>query len=240
MTVSTQTELGVTSLSGNTCRKESCVWVTRSDSNFGNRDEIKFCFLCLRGQMNLSSSIFFSWLCPSPTLLIYTKEQPVSCFNTANITPLFSCFSNFSFQSPLFRPGGWRWCSVRTSTFSMVPTVWMAFCPCSPVWSVKWFHSYQSQSGLRLGRRFLTAVFTHIWFSKWIFLSWHYWSETQYNGCLALKCQRGGLILPHFPKLVCAKHSMCCFTGLDWALSACVCSSTHARKLVRVARDQIK
>lgn len=75
----------------------------------------------------------------------------------------------------------------------------------------------------------MTAVFTHIWFSKWISLSLHYWSESQYNECLPWRWHRGGLILPHFPKWIYLKystHSVLEIQTAEWSqdLSALACA----------------
>lgn len=69
------------------------------------------------------------------------------------------------------------------------------------LWKHLAFPSQSIRVGLNRGPgRYMAAVFTHIWFSKWIFLCLHYWSESQYNECLPWRWHRGGLILPHFPK----------------------------------------
>lgn len=99
--------------------------------------------------------------------------------------------------------------------------------------SILLFNSgHQSQGGLRAWR-YMTAVFTHIWFSKWISLSLHYWSESQYNECLPWRWHRGGLILPHSPKWVYLKYSTFCFRDPDCAwMSACVWACMHANVCV--------
>lgn len=90
--------------------------------------------------------------------------------------------------------------------------------------SVLLFNSgHQSEGGLGAGR-YMTAVFTHIWFSKWISLSLHYWSESQYNECLPWRWHGGGLILPHFPKWVYIKYSTFCCRDPDCGMSARVCA----------------
>ncbi len=96
-----------------------------------------------------------------------------------------------------------------------------------------WNSGHQSQGGLGAGR-YMTAVFTHIWFSKWISLSLHYWSESQYNECLPWRWHGGGLILPHFPKWVYIKYSTFCFRDPVCGMSAHVCalSCTYANVCV--------
>lgn len=101
-------------------------------------------------------------------------------------------------------------------------------------WSILVFNSgHQSQAGLRAGR-YMTAVFTHIWFSKWISLSLHYWSQSQYNECLPWRWHRGGLILPHSPKWIYLKYSTFCFRDPDCRISACVRACMQTRMCVCV------
>lgn len=87
---------------------------------------------------------------------------------------------------------------------------------------------HQSQGGLRAWK-YMTAVFTHIWFSKWISLSLHYWSESQYNECLPWRWHRGGLIIPHFPKWAYLKYYTFCFRDPDCGTNAHarVCACTY-------------
>lgn len=94
---------------------------------------------------------------------------------------------------------------------------------------------HQSWGGLGAGR-YMTAVFTHIWFSKWIFLSLHYWSQSQYNECLPWRWHRGGLILPHFPKLAHFKILHILPYRL-WSVCVCVCAlckHVHSRESVQI------
>lgn len=86
----------------------------------------------------------------------------------------------------------------------------------------------QSQGGLRAGR-YMTTAFTHFWFSKWIFPSWHYWSESQYNECLPWRWHRGGLILPQNELVL--KYSTFCTIDPDFGMSACMYISKHFKRL---------
>ncbi len=96
---------------------------------------------------------------------------------------------------------------------------------------------HQCHGGLGAAR-YMTAVFTHIWFSKWISLSLHYWSESQYNECLLWRWHRGGLILPHFPKWVYLKYSSFCFRDPDWGrghmrVRLCACMQTRVFQRIK-------
>lgn len=75
----------------------------------------------------------------------------------------------------------------------------------------------------------MTAVFTHFWFSKWIFPSWHYWSESQYNECLRWRWHRGGLILPQNELVL--KYSTFCPIDPLFGMSACMYICKHFKRL---------
>lgn len=92
------------------------------------------------------------------------------------------------------------------------------------LWKHLAFPSQSIKVGLDRGPgRYMAAVFTHIWFSKWIFLRLHYWSESQYNECLPWRWHRGGLILPHFPKWAHFKRLHILPPRLVDCVCVCVC-----------------
>lgn len=92
------------------------------------------------------------------------------------------------------------------------------------LWKHLAFPSQSIKVGLdRRPGRYMAAVFTHIWFSKWIFLCLHYWSESQYNECLPWRWHRGGLILPHFPKWAHFKRLHIVPPRLVDCVCVCVC-----------------
>lgn len=107
------------------------------------------------------------------------------------------------------------------------------------IMSIFLFNSkHQNQDGLRAGS-YMTEVFTHIWFSKWISLSLHYWLDSQHNVCLPWRWLRGGLIPPQFPKWVHLKHSPCCFRCRDSAMTVGATCMRECMYVCKYAKDQI-